>query len=420
MDGIKVKYDWRSKCPLCRGTKLLCGRPKCPVIMEYEVYLESVLPILSDDVYGNSPPSIFVGSTGYPKVMVGPLVPPISGDTSLYGYPEKWLNLSLEDILKINSMLVYGRRRLNVKEARRESKYYLDVLDIAISRISPEVEMELEGKPVKYIVFSEEVTPFGPTAGLRSIRIGTLKLDYRIEKRVSDYDLKAEDAVIQLYNIGIPVTAIQRVFSVGGLGVKKERRIVPTRWSITAVDDIIGKYLLKKIKTYPTITEILTYEIEKLHNKYIILMIPGNWSYEFLEAWFPGTFWNRFGYGPVIYSDYELYKGRTEYATIGGCYYASRLATLEYLRKIGRQAIVIVFREVYSDYLFPVGVWSVRETVREAYRKRPEKHDSLIEALLYIASRLKIDIKRWLNASFLLDFIIKQKKLTKYMRKPEW
>lgn len=416
MEGIKVKFDWKSRCPICRGTKLLCGKSKCPVILEYEIYLDSIIPKLSSHIYGNSPPSIFIGRLGYPKVMVGPLLPPIMGDTSYYGTPEKWLNLSIEEILKISSNLVYGRKRLDVKEARKESRFYQDVLDIAISKYSPEVEMEFEGKPVKYIVFSEEVTPFGPAGNIKNISLGTLKIDYRVEKRVSDYDLKAEDGVIQLYLNGLSITAIQRVFSIGGLGTKKERKIVPTRWSITAVDDIIGKYLYKRVKKNPTISEILVYEYSALGNKFIILMLPGNWAYEFLEAWFPGTFWNRYGVLPVIYSDYETFKGRTEYAAIGGCYYASRLATLEYLRKIGRQAIIIVFREVYSDYLFPVGVWIVRECVRSAYKTKPIKFDNLPDAVNYVFKRLKLPASRWINASKLLNILLKQVKLFKYIK----
>ena len=45
----------------------------------------------SDSLSGSSPPSVFVGSYGYPKVGVGPMVPPIHGNTTLLDNPEKWL-----------------------------------------------------------------------------------------------------------------------------------------------------------------------------------------------------------------------------------------------------------------------------------------------------------------------------------------
>ena len=42
----------------------------------------------SNYLSGTSPPSVFVGSYNYPKVGVGPMVPPIHGDTSLLDIPE--------------------------------------------------------------------------------------------------------------------------------------------------------------------------------------------------------------------------------------------------------------------------------------------------------------------------------------------
>jgi len=52
-------------------------------------------------------------------------------------------------------------------------------------------------------------------------------------------------------------------------------------------------------------------------------------------------------------------------ATIG------RLAVLEHLSKVHRQAKVFIFREAYPDYILPVGVWQVRENCRNAMKQTP-------------------------------------------------
>ena len=52
----------------------------------------------SDFLNGSSPPSVFVGSYGYPKVGVGPMVPPIHGNTTLLDSPESWLGKNLDEI----------------------------------------------------------------------------------------------------------------------------------------------------------------------------------------------------------------------------------------------------------------------------------------------------------------------------------
>ena len=64
--------------------------------------------LTSDNVSGSSPPSVFVGSYNYPKVFVGPMVPPIHGDTELLDNPEKWAGKSLEEIVNFRLKLVRG------------------------------------------------------------------------------------------------------------------------------------------------------------------------------------------------------------------------------------------------------------------------------------------------------------------------
>ncbi len=112
---------------------------------------------------------------------------------------------------------------------------------------------------------------------------------------------EATKAVVDLYNRGVMVSKIQKAFSVGAFGVEKKRRLVPTRWSITAVDDIISKNLREKVKTFPEINEYRVYESIYMDNVFEILMIPAQWSYESMEAWYPGTVWNPAGSNIAIF-----------------------------------------------------------------------------------------------------------------------
>jgi hypothetical protein len=214
------------------------------------------------------------------------------------------------------------------------------------------------------------------------------------------------------------VSKIQKAFSVGAFGVEKNRRLVPTRWSITAVDDIISKSLMAKVKTYPEIGEYRVYESVYMDNVFEILMIPQRWSYESMEAWYPGTVWNPNGKSIAIYSDWEPNSGRTTYAAIGGCYYSARLATCEQLAKEGRQATAIVLREARPGYIMPIGVWQVRENVRNAIRQRPYFFKSLAESLQFIGSRFEIPMQRWILQSELLKQALFQKKISDFFKSP--
>ncbi|MCJ2512669.1 MAG: hypothetical protein LN409_04900, partial [Candidatus Thermoplasmatota archaeon] len=95
-----------SLCILCKGSRKLCGKSRCPLLVKY-YHRSKVMPLLDRfNLDGSSPPSVFVGRLGYPKVYVGPMVPPIHGNTEILDLPEKWLNKSIDDIINYRFQLV--------------------------------------------------------------------------------------------------------------------------------------------------------------------------------------------------------------------------------------------------------------------------------------------------------------------------
>jgi len=404
-------------CVACKGGKFLCGKTRCPLLVRANFYLKTMPLIKGLDVDGASPPSVFVGRIGYPYVYAGPMVPPVHEDTSLYDIPELWFGKSMDEIVGFRSLLIRGKHRVHVRRFEEAGKIMDKTRELALSVSPVDVELALTKPPRRNLVLDDEVQPFGPSAPMRDLRVGTARWDHQVEKAYYDTDLKATNAVLSLYEKGVLVTKIQRAFSVGAFGLKQNRRLVPTRWSITAVDSILSKDLMEKIKTFPEINEYRLHESRYLDNIFEVLMLPQAWSYEAMEAWYPGTIWNPSGRSVVMYSDWEGYEGRTTYADIGGCYYAARLAVCELLTRERRQATVIVLREAHPGYIMPVGVWQVRENVRNAMRQTPFKFNTLDEALARVASQFQIPLQRWITSSKLLQDALFQKRLTQYLGK---
>jgi hypothetical protein len=422
----EVKYDENfliakasqsGLCVACKGSRFLCGKTRCPIIVKANYFLKSVPLMQSEDIAGASPPSVFVGRIGYPYVYAGPLVPPVQEDTSVYDLPEFWFGKSIDEIVGFRSMLIRGKHRVHVQKFEKAGKIIDKTRELALAVNPVDVELLLKKKPRGFILLDDEVQPFGPSAPIRDLIVGNARWDHQIEKAYNDTDLKAAEAVLELYGRGVFVTKIQRAFSVGSFGLEKNRRFVPTRWSITAVDSIISKELMEKVKTFPEISEYRVYESVYLDNIFEVLMLPNAWSYEAIEAWYPGTVWNPSGKNVVMFSDWEGYEGRTTYAEIGGCYYAARLAVCEQLVKEQRQATVIVLREAHPGYIMPVGVWQVRENVRNAMHQKPYIFKTLDEALRFIASRFQIPLQRWIMRSELLKNALFQKKITDFIAK---
>jgi hypothetical protein len=372
----------------------------------------------SEDISGASPPSVFIGRMGYPNVYAGPLVPPVQEDTSMYDLPELWFGKSIDEIVAFRSMLIRGKQRVHVQKFVEAGKIIDKTRELALAIEPVDVELLLTKKPHGSIFLSDEVQPFGPSAPIRDLNLGNTRWDQRVEKAYADTDLKAVQAVLELYGNGVLETKIQRAFSVGAFGVEKNRRFVPTRWSITAVDDIISKNLMDQVREFPEINEYRVYESHYLDNVFEILMIPREWCYEAIEAWYPGTVWNPDGKQVVMFGDWEDRDGRTSYAEIGGCYYAARLAVCELLARERRQASVIVLREAHPGYIMPVGVWQVRENVRHAMGQKPITYNTFNEALERIASKFKIPLQGWIRQSQLIRNTLFQKRITDFLCRP--
>jgi hypothetical protein len=404
-----------NRCVVCKGAKMLCGKERCPILVRYFAQTKARRLIDSLEIEGSSPPGVFVGQWGYPKVLVGPLIPPVTGDTEVMDTPEMWLGKSIDEIVDFRSQLVRGMHAVDVHNVENGGRTVDIVREMALASSSTDAEAQFQRKPSGRLVLDDEVAPFGPSAPLKSLDVDNLRLDQRMEKPFYDTDMLARDAILSLYSDDVLLSRIQKAFSVGAFGIGKRRKFVPTRWSITAVDDTIGKTLRERVKRNPLLNEYRIFESWTLDNRFIVMLMPTSWRYELVEAWYPDTVWNPSGSEIMMISSSEGYEGRKDYAEIGGCYYAARLATCEHLLRLGRQAGAVILREAHSGYIMPVGVWNVRENVRNAYRRPYLEFSTLAGALEHIQTRLDIRMKRWMRTSHVLADLRQQRRIEDFL-----
>lgn len=401
-------------CSICKGSRRLCGKDRCPLMIKFYSQQRTMPMIDARELAGSSPPSVFVGRYGYPKVDVGPLLPPEFGDTSIMDTPERWVGKTIDEIVDFRFRLVRGKIRINAYDFKESGRVVDDIQEIALTERPIDVETQLAHRPKGRVVLDDEVQPFGPSARMTSMKKTNGRFERNLEKSFYDTDMKAADAVVSAYENGTLISEIQKAFSTGTMGVGKRRRFVPTRWTITAVDDTIGKHLLETTKFQNTIDDYRIYQWEQLDNRWCILMMPCTWRYELIEAWYPNTTWNPTGRTIDIINDYEFFDGRKDYAHIGGCYYAARMAVNEKLIEERRTAGAVIFREAHPGYVMPVGVWNVRENVREALRTKPYSYDTLEKAMDHVDRVMDIPKKTWINHSGVLKDWYTQRRIEDY------
>ncbi len=327
----------------------------------------------------NSPPSVFIGSKlKYPLVNVG-ILSPLEKDENAWVYdsPDYWAkkNFSIREVLGLRDNLLNSRFQTNVKDIRgaqgvSNQKFVEIAQELAIASKPVDVEIELQKKIGPGLKKDRILLPQGMRAPLKKAKItGNVKVHRKLDKIMND-DIKAAEGINELYKRRFDEYTLSKILSVGVLGMKKNRRLVPTRWSITATDDMIGKQLLEKVRSYRWIENHELFFGEFMGNAYLIMFFPNVWSYELFELYLPGSSWNP-GNEIKAATDFESFSGRKTYAsdTAGG-YYASRLPVLEYLDKIKRQASVLAIRIELPSYWASLGVWVVRESVRKALKNK--------------------------------------------------
>ncbi|HJJ23117.1 MAG TPA: Nre family DNA repair protein [Nitrosopumilus sp.] len=356
----------------------------------------------SDSISGTSPPSVFVGSYNYPKVFVGPMVPPIHGDTSLLDSPERWKGKSLEEIVNFRLNLVRGIQKISIDQT--DGRYIENLQEVTMSSKPTDSDLLFEKAPSPSVSLDDESAPFGPIGQIKSAKFSGTTSVKSIEKVFYDTDLKAQDAVLNLYNSGIEISKIQKCFSIGMLGQK--RKLVPTRWSITATDDIISKSLTDEILDYDLIDSCKVFSYGHLGNAFSVVLFPHRWIYEMIEAWYSNGI---LGFG----SDCEDARGIHHPPAIAGVYFAAKLGVVEYLSKKKIQAGVVILREIRPEYAIPVGVWQIREGIREAMKQNPVTVNNFDHALILASDKMSISKSEWLSHGK-ISKLIKQKTLSDF------
>ncbi len=383
-----------------------CGQEDCD---KHTFFLGKTVKL--EQFSGSTPPEIFVGKWNYPNVYTGILAPQEIGNTEIMSSPEAWHanKLSISDIMSYRNQLIYGRTQSNIKKL--ETKFLSVMKEVAMTHKSIATEFHLK-KPITKNPEQDDRSPLIPKAAeiLKAELQENAPVKPKIDYLVNDTEVKSAKAIQELHKSNIQTSTIIKILSAGLLGLKKNRKLVPTRWSITAVDDTISKNKLEKIKYFQEISEYQVFHAEYLGNHYEFLLIPNSWNFEVIEISIKNP------YSQAVWSDYETIFSRKKYAdSVTGAYYVNRLALTEYLESIKRQATCIVFREIRPQYYAPCGVGILRETSRQAFKNKPEKFSTLSEAIKSIQSRIKQPITNYTKKSVILKMKKSQTKISNFI-----
>jgi len=340
----------------------------------------------------------FVGRFGYPNVNVGLLAPPeVKENVWEFDAPRHWANTNqqIQQVVEYRAQLVNSAQVSNIKQV---SKVVEIAQEVAMAQ-NADIEVALEKQSRLNISTDQWVAPMGPQGKIKSVQLtSNPHIPTKVQRFFDDTDVKASEAITSLYNEPGDENALSRMLSVGVFG--KQRKLVPTRWSITATDDMLANDVLGHVKKLP-VGECQAYFGGYVGNYYLFIFLPEDYRYELFEMYVsPGK--------TLEYStDFEPFEGRKSYAKqCAGGFYSVRLAIAEHLRDQKRQNSVLALRFITDEYVLPLGVWVTREASRKALSAKPIAFGSKELALKYAESlarkKFGVDVTELLKKSIIL------------------
>lgn len=264
------------------------------------------------------------------------------------------------EIIKLKARNILGSTsNLNVKSFN--DRITREISDIYKSKKEVSFSSEFEDDlKFEKIILSKESGVIGANNNLKSLEANeNISVSNLIEKYTSS-DIKSREAIIELYEKGVNEHQIINLLALGSFGIEINKKLVPTKWAISAYDQIIEKYLFDKIRNYKLIDDYRVFYYENKGNFFLVILFPHFLMGEMQEVmpnkWNGSDFFNNFN------------KLDKEKPSISGAYWANKVAIFEYLNKIKRQASFLSIR-IIDGYDLPLGVVFVRESIRAGMRR---------------------------------------------------
>src|SRR5437870_13534100 len=99
---------------MCRRVQRLSGEERCAIHVKATTLAAHHKEFDTKRISGSSPPGVYVVRFGYPKVFLGPMVQPVSGDTEILDTPEWCMGMDFDEIVDLRDSLLSCYSTANV------------------------------------------------------------------------------------------------------------------------------------------------------------------------------------------------------------------------------------------------------------------------------------------------------------------
>jgi hypothetical protein len=343
-----------------------------------------------------SPPGICVKSGKYPMLEAGFLAStePLE-HLSIYDFPEAWQGLDRDTIFTMRRHLYRFLYPVDARSLQPEG-VVRSLQEIALSVRPIALRVEGESLQLRRLQLRNGQLPSGNDVTIKSVELLSEPETSKVAERITEQDISAAEGIWRLLDYDYSLDQVVRLMSVGLLGKKGTRRIIPTRSSYKAtINAFIDRSVMELIES-PSVTAYELYMSTLFGDRFAVLLHPGEarvdylrmdivrdrmtrgFSFEGLRQWptDPKT---------SVFSDHARFSVYKNLVRRNQCCHA----TIFHMSKEPRNQLL--------------GPWVARAGVQETLSSEPVKLDNKDNAVELLETLLEPDFSAWAHETPLLD-----------------
>ncbi len=231
-----------------------------------------------------SPPGIVVEPLKYPIVRASVLASTQASEfISIYDHPDSWRGLDSDAILKMRKCLFRFGAQVDAKTM--EPSPLVDTLQTVALSVNPlALHFEVSDIPQKDLVPLGGLLPTGPAVDARNATILNEPETSRVAEKITEQDIPAAEAIWKLLDYEYTLDQVARLMSVGLLGMKDNRRLIPTKSAYKATIDAFVNRAIMELIDRP-LTSKFTLSTAELHGDvFTIFAQPGMPRVDYLRV----------------------------------------------------------------------------------------------------------------------------------------
>lgn len=346
-----------------------------------------------------SPPGLYVETTRYPILQAGILAStePLEW-LSIYDHPESWRGMDRETILSMRRHLYSLVLPIDAREM--QPKDHIETLQTISLSVAPvALGVEVGTLPPRHLgsQFGSQL-PTSPVVNVRSLEILSNPEISKVAERITEKDIPAADAIWQLLDYEYSLEQVVRLMSIGLLGRKKNRRIIPMRSAYKAViDSFIDRSIMELIDR-PYTDDIQLYLGRVCNDSFTIVIRPGEPRVDYLKI-------EDYESGCTRGTSFESTDIPTTDAKTSIYADHARFSAYRHMLADAKQSHIIIFHHSNQQRNRILGPWVIRAGVQEALQSSHVSIDDVSSLPAILDSILKPTLSSWAKETPLLSRI---------------